>query len=81
MRKYELGEEITVLHKLVREKQGNKYWWKIQMLPKVTDGIVVGIRTLTDGENNKFGIYEHREHKRAVLVAINLKQTILMFAK
>lgn len=80
MREYKLGEEITVLHKLVREKQGNKYWWKIQMLPKVATGIVVGVRTLTNGEKNKFGIYVHQQHKRAVLVAINLKQTILIFA-
>ena len=78
--KYELGQEIAVLHKLVREKQGNKYWWTIKVLPKYTTGIVVGIRTLKNGERSAVGDFIHQQHKRAVLVAINLKQTILMFA-
>jgi hypothetical protein len=81
--KYKLGQEVTVLHRLVRERQGVKISWKVNMYPKPLKGILVGVRILNDGymEGN-YGeqYYVPVKPKKALLVAINLKQTILMFA-
>lgn len=83
MKKYKLGQEIKVLHRLVRERQGRNYSWKVEMYPEPKKGIVVGIRVLNDGSME--GVDDERWYapsvsKKAVLVALNLKQTILMLA-
>jgi len=83
MKNYELGQKITVLHKLVREKQDKFRTWKIKMLSEPKEVTVVGIRTIINGnvlykENGKTQ-FVRKEHKRALLVAENLKSTFLVY--
>lgn len=82
MRTFKLGQKITVNHKLVRERQGRHFSWKIQMFPSPIEVTVVGVRVLNNGKmENDSGerYYLPTTSKRAIMVAANLKSTFYVY--
>jgi hypothetical protein len=79
MKKPKLGDWVVVNHKLVREKMGLHYSWKIVMLPKPLYVCVVGTRTIGNGFLTKNKMYVHREQKKAYLVAKDLRSTFYVY--
>ena len=83
--KLKLGDKVVARYKLVRENKGNQRGWKVQMLPKPIEVMIVGVRVLSNGdmryEEEGFPVYTVRETKKAYLVAPNLKQTFYIFAE
>jgi hypothetical protein len=73
MKTYKLGEKITVLHRLERQKVDKHYNWTVRMFDGPRVATVVGVRTLADGYMDKFGRFTGTRHKRALLVAENLR--------
>jgi hypothetical protein len=83
MKKYKLGEKITILHKLKRQRTGRRFNWTVVMLPEPKQVTVVGVRVLWDGEldlNEEAWYFVGTRSKRAVLVAENLKSTYYTWA-
>ena len=86
--KLKLGDKVVARYKLVRENKGNQRGWKVQMLPKPIEVMIVGVRVLSNGYIDKHYYvpsvtieYTSRETKKAYLVAPNLKQTFYIFAE
>lgn len=86
---YELGQKITVGFQLKRVskfvKDGDSPWkqeWKVwdeRKLRGPIEGIVIGIRNLSNGKNHNLGneggtMYEPKEHFKAIIVAYQLSR-------
>ena len=86
---YELGQKITVGFQLKRVSRfvqdGDAPWkqewkyWEERKLRAPLDGIVIGIRNLSNGKNHYLGSeegmsYEPKEHFKAIIVAYQLSR-------
>ena len=86
---YNLGQSITITSELKRKskyvkeseespfKYEMKYWEEVNLRSPI-DGIVVGIRKLSNGRNHyipEYGYdYEPKEHFKALIVAYHLSR-------
>jgi hypothetical protein len=76
MKKYKLGEKITILYRLKRQRTGRYLNWTIQMYSQPRTVTVIGVRVLWDGEMDlgEDGVYfVGTRAKRALLVAEDLR--------
>jgi len=82
-RKYKLGEQITALHRLKRQRTGRKFNWTVVMFPEPRTATVIGVRTLWNGELIGFDedtVFCASSSKRAVLVAEDLRGSYYVLA-